>query len=107
MIEQFKPDPDVGAVIVAFDEHFSYTKLLKAASYLSKPSCIFLATDTEERFRINTEIVLPLTGAILKCTEMVAQKDAVVLGKPNSYFSDILLEEYNIDPKRTLMIGDK
>lgn len=55
----FDKDPEVGAVIIGFDEHFSYPKILKAASYLSDESVIFVGTNTDERFPVNEHIVIP------------------------------------------------
>lgn len=47
-------DLTVAAVLVGFDEQFTYLKLCRAFRYLRDPACVFLAT--------NTDTLLPLEG---------------------------------------------
>ena len=50
----------VGAVLCAFDARFSLPKLVKAASYLEKKGCWFIATNCDVRFpTTNKNIVFP------------------------------------------------
>ncbi|KAK0159987.1 hypothetical protein PV328_007438 [Microctonus aethiopoides] len=102
-----KCDPEVGAVVVGFDLHFNYLKVLKAASYLNNKDIMFIATNTDEQFPAGTNIIIPGTGSLVKCVETCAERQPIIMGKPSPYAAKMLENNYQINPKRTLMIGDR
>ncbi|KAG5669577.1 hypothetical protein PVAND_017464 [Polypedilum vanderplanki] len=105
--EQFKPDPEIGAVIVGFDEHISFPKMMKAATYLDKKETIFIATNTDERFPM-PGFVIPGTGSIVRAIETCGERKAIVMGKPENWLCDIFFkEEMKKDRSRFLMVGDR
>jgi ribonucleotide monophosphatase NagD (HAD superfamily) len=44
-----------------------------------------------------------MVAAIEKC----AGRKPFLVGKPGAYIIDAIRKRYNVDPKRTLMIGDR
>ena len=46
-------------MVVGFDPHISFMKILKAASYLERPGCLFVATNEDERLPYNGPVVYP------------------------------------------------
>ncbi|XP_066024948.1 glycerol-3-phosphate phosphatase isoform X1 [Pocillopora verrucosa] len=104
----FELDPEVGAVICGFDEHFSFHKLIKAASYLAKDSCLFIATNLDDRFPFNQNgVVIPGTGCLVISVEAAARRKAKVIGKPERVMFECIQSRHAIDPSKTCMIGDR
>ncbi|XP_018358456.1 PREDICTED: glycerol-3-phosphate phosphatase isoform X1 [Trachymyrmex cornetzi] len=103
----FEKDPEVAAVIVGFDEHFSYPKMVKAATYLNDVNVHFIGTNTDERFPVSNDVVIPGTGSLVRCIESCSERKAVIMGKPDKYMAKMLMKRPNVDPQRTLMIGDR
>lgn len=107
-VENLTIETDVGAVLVGFDQHLSYPKLFKAASYLKDPNVLFVATNTDESFPVpGTNFVMPGTGSLVCAVQTCAGREPFVVGKPSSYICNVLMETNTIDPSRTLMIGDR
>jgi len=57
-VDRCSLDPDVNAVLAGFDGHFSFTKLVKVASYLRDPNCLYVATNADSRLPLGKCIVL-------------------------------------------------
>ncbi|XP_054850646.1 glycerol-3-phosphate phosphatase [Eublepharis macularius] len=100
-------DPAVRAVLVGYDEHFSYGKLCLALRYLLRPGCLLLATNRDHRLPLEGGSAVPGTGCLVKAVETAAEREAFVIGKPSRYIFECVASEFNIDPARTIMVGDR
>lgn len=102
-------DHTVGAVVVGFDIHISFAKILKGASYANLPGALFVATNTDEQFPMKgTDQIVPGTGAMVAAVSTAAGRQPVVLGKPSKFMFEIVQRRFpGIQPARTLMIGDR
>ncbi|XP_041756377.2 glycerol-3-phosphate phosphatase-like [Coregonus clupeaformis] len=100
-------DPEVKAVVVGFDEHFSYRKLNRALQYLNNPDCLLVGTNTDTRLPLEGGKVVPGTGCILKAVEIAAQRQAQTVGKPNHFMYDCVASQFGLDSARCLMVGDR
>uniref|UniRef100_A0A8C5GYZ6 Glycerol-3-phosphate phosphatase n=1 Tax=Gouania willdenowi TaxID=441366 RepID=A0A8C5GYZ6_GOUWI len=100
-------DPDVKAVLVGFDDHFSYMKLNRAFQYLTQRDCLFVGTNRDTRLPLEAGKAVPGTGCLLQAVETAAQRQAQTVGKPNHFMFDCVASQFGVDPSRCLMVGDR
>ncbi|XP_074858169.1 SH3 domain-binding protein 1 [Carettochelys insculpta] len=102
-----KDEPPVRAVVVGYDEQFTFAKLSEACGYLRDPQCLLVATDPDPWHPLSDGQRTPGTGSLTAAVETASGRKAVVVGKPNTYMFDCIVERFGVDPSRTLMVGDR
>jgi 4-nitrophenyl phosphatase len=89
-LENFTPDPSVGAVLCGLDTSISYTKYSKAFQYLTKnPGCLFLATNEDPTYPA-AEGYLPGAGSISAPLRYSLGRNPLSIGKPNKTMLDCI-----------------
>lgn len=58
----------------------------------------------------NNDLVFCLstgTGCLLRAVETAAQRQAQVVGKPSNFMFECVARQFDLDPQRCLMVGDR
>ncbi len=92
------------AVITGIDRHFSYQKLEKAMQLISQ-GAEFIATNLDSSFPTENRLI-PGGGCIVKAVEYATQKKPVLVGKPNTYGLEMIVEQTGIKRNKIVLIGD-
>lgn len=93
-------------MIVAFDLEISFPKMVQAMSYINMPGTLFIGTNPDTNWNCG-DIVAPLSGNFIQAMEYATKKNAIILGKPNKFLVDFFNKEIHVNPRKTLMIGDR
>eukprot|EP00069_Balaena_mysticetus_P008741 bmy_01142T0 len=99
--------PRVRAVLVGYDEHFSFAKLSEACAHLRDPDCLLVATDRDPWHPLSDGSRTPGTGSLAAAVETASGRQALVVGKPSPYMFECITEHFSVDPSRILMVGDR
>jgi ribonucleotide monophosphatase NagD (HAD superfamily) len=51
--------------------------------------------------------ISPGTGTIVGAVKIPARREPIILGKPQTPMFDVLKTKFNLDPQRSLMVGDR
>lgn len=93
-------------VVVGYDTELSYQKLRAACRYINDGVDI-LATHPDV-FCPSEFGPLPDIGALLEMLKLTTGRTPKkVFGKPSQDMIELLVEKFDIDPKRTVIVGDR
>ncbi|XP_066507752.1 pyridoxal phosphate phosphatase [Hoplias malabaricus] len=100
-------EEDVRAVLVGYDEKFSFMKLAKACCYLRDSECLFLATDPDPWHPLRGGRITPGSGSLTAALETASGRKAIVIGKPSRFMFECISSQFDLDPAQSLMVGDR
>ena len=97
-----KPD----YVVLGFDTTLTYDKLWRACD-LIREGIPYIATHPDYNCPLEGGKFMPDTGSVIKLIEASTGVMPTVIGKPNRYIVDTLLEKYSLKRENVAMVGDR
>lgn len=95
------------AVLVAFDTSLEYSRLCRAAWWISQ-QLFYLATNPDFVCPTDEQTILPDCGSICAALEKATnRKPNIILGKPDPNMLSGILKERNLKPENIAMVGDR
>lgn len=98
-------DSDVRAVVVGVDRNVSYARIDLAAR-LVREGAEFLGTNPDRTFPTSHGL-RPGAGAIIAAVTAAAEREPMMVGKPNRFLIDLALRRFNGSISESLMVGDR
>ncbi len=104
--ENINIDPSIGAVVCGLDLYINYLKIAHGLTQLRNPKTIFVATNMDSTFPSHGK-VFPGAGTVVSTLMFSSGREPVVCGKPSQIMMDCVQAKYHLDPKKTVMVGDR
>lgn len=100
-------DPEVGIVLAGLDFHINYLKLSLGLQYLRR-GAVFLATNIDSTLPMHHNTFFPGAGSCsIPLVYMMGGEKPTALGKPSQAMMDAIEGKFQLDRKRTCMVGDR
>jgi 4-nitrophenyl phosphatase len=103
------PEGKVAAVVVSRQNDFDYFTTARASALLRYNEGIhFIATNIDEASpSISASLLVPAAGTMVAAVETASGRKSISVGKPSKKLADVVVETFQLNPKRTLMVGDR
>jgi|SRR5665647_24609 len=95
------------AIIVGFDKTLVYSRLCRAAWWISK-NILYAATNPDKVCPTDEPVILVDCGSICSCLEQATGRQPdIVIGKPDPRMLEGILLRHQLRPSQIAMVGDR
>ena len=99
-------DADVQAVVVGLSKQFTY-ELMNQAMQLIRSGARFIATNPDPTYPVEGGGLIPGAGSVVAAVRTCSEQEPFVVGKPNPYLVELVMQESNLSPAEVLVVGDR
>lgn len=93
-------------VVVGLDRLFTYEKL-RCAQHAILSGAKFIATNTDATFPVDDGVILPGGGSMVAAIQTASGTYPVVIGKPETYALEKIMQLSGGTPENSVMVGDR
>ena len=101
-----EPDAHIDFVVVGIDTDFHYRKLARAQRAILE-GAEFIATNEDATFPVEGGALMPGGGCMVAAVRVATSVEPFVVGKPQTYAYDKILELTNTPADKSVMVGDR
>jgi phosphoglycolate/pyridoxal phosphate phosphatase family enzyme len=107
-VKEFDREQEIKAVIVSFDESFSFQKVMLSTMLLHRKDILFIATNTLPYLLVNGK-KYPGVGPLIEAVVCTSNRHPdVITGRPNPIMTFLLKESFpELELDKTCLIGEK
>lgn len=99
-------DARIDYVVVGMDREFNYTKLARAQRAILE-GARFIATNEDATYPVEGGCVVPGGGSLVAAVRTATSVEPLVIGKPQTYAFNKILEMTGTPPDQSVMVGDR
>lgn len=99
-------EKDIDFVVLGFDTTLTYEKIWIACEYIAEGKK-FIATHPDFNCPLDGGKFMPDTGSMIELIKASTGKSPLVIGKPNRYIIDAILEKYSLKKEDLVIVGDR
>ena len=97
---------DSEAVLVGICRQFTYD-LMRGAMGRIRLGQAFVATNTDSTYPLEGDLLIPGAGSVVAGIRTCSEQVPFVVGKPNPFLIQLILEASGCAPKDALVVGDR